>query len=81
MILKQECFPDGKLKNRGVFCDKKFNTTAVCVPDKHYMVDLSERVKEIKKLVSGKLNNFPELKSSLCKVLMEGEKLSWDPDQ
>ena len=30
---------------------KKFNTKAVCVPSKHYMVDLSERVKEIKKMV------------------------------
>ena len=30
---------------------KKFNTTAVCIPEKHYMVDLSERVKEIKKLI------------------------------
>ena len=30
---------------------KKFNTTAVCISSKHYMVDLSERVKEIKKLV------------------------------
>lgn len=30
---------------------KEFNTTAVCIPTKHYMVDLSERVKEIKKLV------------------------------
>lgn len=30
---------------------KKFNTTAVCIPSKHYMVDLSERVKEIKRLV------------------------------
>ena len=30
---------------------KKFNTTAVCIPSKHYMVDLSERVKEIRKLV------------------------------
>ena len=30
---------------------KKFNTTAVCIPEKHYMVDLSERVNEIKKLV------------------------------
>ncbi len=30
---------------------KKFNTTALCIPSKHYMVDLSERVKEIKKLV------------------------------
>ena len=30
---------------------KKFNTTAVCIPEKHYMVDLAERVREIKKLV------------------------------
>ena len=30
---------------------KSFNTTAVCIPDKHYMVDLSERVKEIRRLV------------------------------
>ena len=30
---------------------KEFNTTAVCIPSKHYMVDLTERVKEIKKLV------------------------------
>ena len=33
------------------FAMKKFNTTAVCIPSKHYMVDLSERVKEIRKLV------------------------------
>ena len=30
---------------------KVFNTTAVCIPSKHYMVDLSERVSEIRKLV------------------------------
>ena len=30
---------------------KRFNTTAVCIPSKHYMVDLSERVEEIKRLV------------------------------
>ena len=30
---------------------KIFNTTGVCIPSKHYMVDLSERVKEIKELV------------------------------
>ncbi len=30
---------------------KVFNTTAVCIPEKHYMVDLSKRVKEIEKLV------------------------------
>ena len=29
---------------------KQFNTTAVCIPSKHYMVDLSGRVREIKKL-------------------------------
>lgn len=32
---------------------KEFNTTAICVPSKHYMVDLSDRIKEIKKLVDG----------------------------
>ena len=30
---------------------KTFNTTAVCIPSKHYMVDLSQRVEEIKRLV------------------------------
>ena len=30
---------------------KKFNTTAVCIPSKHYMVDLAKRVEEIKKMV------------------------------
>ena len=30
---------------------KVFNTTAVCIPSKHYMVDLSDKVREIKKLV------------------------------
>ena len=30
---------------------KAFNTTAVCVPSKHYMVDLSERVKAIRQMV------------------------------
>ena len=29
---------------------KRFNTTVVCIPSKYYMVDLSEIVKEIKKL-------------------------------
>lgn len=28
-----------------------FNTTAVCIPSKHYMVDLSGRVREIRKLI------------------------------
>ena len=34
---------------------KTFNTTAICIPSKHYMVDISERLMEIKKLIdSGK---------------------------
>ncbi len=30
---------------------KRFNTTAVCVPSKHYMVDLTDRINAIKELV------------------------------
>ncbi len=30
---------------------KEFNTVAVCLPQKHYMVDISDKVREIKKLV------------------------------
>ena len=30
---------------------KKFNTTAVCIPSKHYMVDLTDRIREIGKMV------------------------------
>jgi len=30
---------------------KKFNTTGTCFPDKHYMVDISKRVDQIRKMV------------------------------
>ena len=30
---------------------KVFNTTAVCIPEKHYMVNLDSRLLAIKKLV------------------------------
>lgn len=30
---------------------KSFNTAGVCTPDKHYMVDLTDRVKQIKRMV------------------------------
>ena len=30
---------------------KRFNVTGVCIPRYHYMVDLSRKVDEIKKLV------------------------------
>lgn len=31
--------------------------------------------------LTGKLNNLPELKASLRSILMEGTKLTWNPDQ
>ena len=31
---------------------KRFNTTGVCIPKKHYMVDISSKIDEIEKLVS-----------------------------
>ena len=30
---------------------KVFNTTAVCIPDKHYMVNIEKRLQEIRRLV------------------------------
>lgn len=30
---------------------KKFNVTGLCVPEKHYMVDLTERIRQIRKMV------------------------------
>lgn len=30
---------------------KRFNTTGLCVPTKHYMVDISERIRQIKSMV------------------------------
>ena len=58
---------------------KKFNTTAVCIPSKHYMVDLSERVAEIGKMVDdGKYFTINRARQygktttidALCKVLL-----------
>jgi len=57
---------------------KEFNTTAVCIPEKHYMVDISDKVYEIRKLVDagkyftinrarqyGKTTTLNQLKKSL----------------
>ena len=30
---------------------RKFNTTGICIPSRHYMVDISDKVREIKKMV------------------------------
>ena len=59
---------------------KKFNTAAVCIPEKHYMVDISRTVNEIKKMVDdgkyftinkarqyGKTTTLMELKKILVK--------------
>ena len=39
---------------------KCFNTTAVCVPEKHYMVNISENVEKIKKLTGLDLREFDD---------------------
>ena len=39
------------LPQKGVHMPKSFNTTGICIPEKHYMVNLDARLKEIKKLV------------------------------
>ena len=57
---------------------KRFNTTTVCIPSRHYMVNIDERVREIKKLVRagyyftinrarqyGKTTTLNELKGAL----------------
>ena len=31
--------------------DKRFNITGICLPDRHYMVDISDRVRQIRKMV------------------------------
>lgn len=59
---------------------KEFNTTAVCIPDKHYMVDIADKVNAIKKMVDagkyftincarqyGKTTTLTELKKFLAK--------------
>lgn len=33
--------------------NKKFNVTGLCIPDRHYMVDISTQLDEIKKLIDG----------------------------
>lgn len=33
---------------------KTFNTTAVCIPGEHYMVDISGRLQKIKKMIAAK---------------------------
>ena len=33
---------------------KTFNTTAVCIPGEHYMVDISGRLQKIKEMIAAK---------------------------
>ena len=41
----------------GDFSVKKFNTTGICVPEKHYMVDITERLEKMEEMV-GKCQYF-----------------------
>ena len=51
-VLKQEHWRPTHLSESVVsIAVKVFNTTATCVPEENYMVDISERLKEIKKMV------------------------------
>lgn len=36
---------------RGCRMARRFNVTGICVPEKHYMVDLSERINRIRDMV------------------------------
>ena len=60
--------------------EKRFNSTGVCVPRKHYMVDISNKLREIKKLIDnefyftinrprqyGKTTTLSELRKALKK--------------
>ena len=38
-------------KGRGMLMGKKFNVTGTCIPTKNYMVDISEKLKNITKLI------------------------------
>lgn len=62
---------------------KAFNTTAVCIPTKHYMVDLSERVAQIKVLVdAGKYFtiNRPRQYGKTTTLTMLKKELSFEYD-
>ena len=57
---------------------KTFNTTAVCIPGEHYMVDISGRLQKIKEMIDAKkyftINRARQygktttLHSAICKV-------------
>ena len=73
---------------------KSFNTTAVCVPTKHYMLDISDRVQKIRKLIDkgeyftinrarqyGKTTTLNALKESIADiytVISIGDKLLYE---
>ncbi len=37
---------------KGVFIIKKFNVTGICIPEKHYMADVSNKIEQVYNLVS-----------------------------
>ncbi|MBR1622296.1 MAG: 9-O-acetyl-N-acetylneuraminate esterase, partial [Pseudobutyrivibrio sp.] len=62
---------------------KSFNTTAVCIPAKHYMVDITDKVKQIKELIdAGKyftINRARQYgKTTTLNILNDFLKTSYD---
>ena len=39
------------IRKKGVKNLKRFNTTAICVPEKHYMVDITDKIEQVKELI------------------------------
>jgi len=39
---------------RGLFIMKRFNVTGICVPEEHYMADISGKIAQIKKLIDNR---------------------------
>ena len=59
---------------------KKFNTTAVCIQAKHYMVDISDRVSRIRKMVDAgeyfTINRARQYGKTTTKSIRTNEKIT-----
>ena len=47
---------------------KRFNTTGTCFPEDHYMVDLTERIREIRKMVDQGIISASIVDGSLARL-------------
>jgi hypothetical protein len=61
--------------------EKKFNVTGTCIPDKHYMVDISEKLKDIMKLIENEeyfIINRPRQYGKTTTLFLLNKKLKED---